>query len=170
MLRILGMSSPTAVPSSSSSSSSYVGFDDVLYLLRKLRPTAAATVGLLISTLSAGEQDYLIQHTLSYQMEEKTVNDLLQNYAALSRTIVVVYGRNGADATVEFKYKQLVSLGFARVYMYMGGLLEWWMLQEIYGAENFPSQGTPRDLLHYAAPAVLRLNPDAPSTGGGLTW
>ena len=37
------------------------------------------------------------------------------------------------------KQKQLVSLGFKNVYIYLGGMFEWLLLQDVYGQKEFPS-------------------------------
>jgi hypothetical protein len=45
------------------------------------------------------------------------------------------------DLSVYKKYAQLKSLGFTNVSIYMGGLFEWALLQEVYGT-NFMTIGT----------------------------
>ena len=47
------------------------------------------------------------------------------------------------------KYKQLISLGFSRVFIYSGGLFEWVLLQELYGENEFPTTGKVKDFLKY---------------------
>ena len=48
-----------------------------------------------------------------------------------------------------FKYKQLLSLGFTNVSIYIGGMFEWLLLQEIYGEAPFPTTCHELDLLKY---------------------
>jgi hypothetical protein len=104
---------------------------------------------ILINTLLLSEQDCLIQGTLPCELEEKTVNDLLNNYD-LTRTKFVVYGRNSADDSAEKKYKQLVTLGFSYVYLYGGGMFEWMLLQDIYGCDEFPTTRKVLDILRFS--------------------
>jgi len=103
---------------------------------------------IIINTMSVAEQDYLIKNTISYQMEENIINDLLNKYDMKTRKFVV-YGKNANDESAEKKYKQLVSLGFAEVYIYLGGMFEWVILQDIYGAEEFPTTRKVLDILKF---------------------
>ena len=102
----------------------------------------------LINTLSNMEQDCLIQNTLSYQKEESFINTLMENYNFHSHKIIV-YGKNNNDPDVEAKYNKLCSLGFTHVFMYVGGLFEWLLLQDIYGKEEFPTTTNILDILKY---------------------
>jgi hypothetical protein len=102
---------------------------------------------LLINTMFTNEQDCLIKHTLPYHMEEKVINDLLSQYSFEKR--IIVYGKNANDDTCEKKYNQLTGLGFANVYIYMGGLFEWMLLQDIYGRDEFPTTSKVLDILKF---------------------
>jgi hypothetical protein len=62
---------------------------------------------------------------------------------------IIIYGRNSNDETIYKKYNQLVSLGFTNVYLYLGGLFEWLMLQDIYGFDDFPTTSRQLDILKY---------------------
>jgi rhodanese-related sulfurtransferase len=103
---------------------------------------------ILINTLPVDEQKCLIINTVNYDMEEKVINELLNNYLLKDKNIVV-YGKNANDDTVEKKYKQLVSLGFTDVYIYLGGIFEWMLLQDIYGNDEFPTTTRALDILRY---------------------
>ena len=103
---------------------------------------------IIINTMSMTEQDYLIKNTISYQMEENIINDLLNKYDMKTRKFIV-YGKNANDELAEKKYKQLVSLGFADVYIYSGGMFEWVILQDIYGADEFPTTRKVLDILKF---------------------
>jgi len=109
---------------------------------------------LIINTLLTGEQNCLIKNTLPYELEEKTINDLLSSYD-LSSKHIIIYGKNTNDETVETKYKQLNSLGFSNVYIYMGGIFEWLLLQDIYGVEEFPTTTKVLDILKFRAKRIL---------------
>jgi hypothetical protein len=103
---------------------------------------------IIINTLKAMEQDCLIKNTLNYEVEEKTINDLLNRYD-LSNTKIIIYGKNAMDDNAEKKYKQLSELGFSEIYIYSGGLFEWMLLQDIYGMNEFPTTKKVLDLLKY---------------------
>ena len=109
---------------------------------------------ILINTLSIMEQECLIQYTLPYDLEERTINELLNAYDFTSKKIVI-YGKNGMDASVEKKYGQLTGLGFTQVYIYPGGLFEWVLLQDIYGSDEFPTTKKVVDLLRFSGQPVF---------------
>ena len=103
---------------------------------------------LIINTLPITDQNCLIRTTLSYELEEKTINDLLYQYDINSRKIII-YGKNCNDNTPIQKYKQLYLLGFYNIHIYIGGLFEWLLLQDIYGSSEFPTTSKQLDLLKY---------------------
>ena len=88
-------------------------------------------------------------------MEEKVLNNLLEQYLMRDKTIII-YGRNSSDSSSEKKYKQLVALGFSKVYLYMGGLFEWLLLQDIYGGDEFPTTSKVLDLLKFRDKSMSR--------------
>jgi len=49
----------------------------------------------------------------------------------------------------------LSGLGFQDVYLYMGGMFEWLLLQDIYGADEFPTTNKFLDILYYKPNAIL---------------
>ena len=100
---------------------------------------------LIISTLPITEQKCLIARTLLPAAEERTLNDCLKR--GESSRVIVVYGRNATDMSVEKKHKQLSGLGFSQVRLYVGGLFEWALLQDIYGAKLFPTTSVCSDPL-----------------------
>jgi hypothetical protein len=111
---------------------------------------------IIINTLLISEQDCLIKNTISCEQEEKTINDLLNNYD-LGAKKFVIYGKNSCDESAEKKYRQLVTLGFMYVYLYNGGLFEWMLLQDIYGPDEFPTTKKVLDILKYSgAPTFYR--------------
>ena len=103
---------------------------------------------IIINTLPTSEQDCLIKHTLSYEQEESTINEMLANYD-FNKKKIIVYGKNSSDETAEKKYSQLRTLGFSELYLYTGGLFEWMLLQDIYGNTEFPTTKKVLDLLKY---------------------
>jgi|APCry1669189733_1035249.scaffolds.fasta_scaffold04263_2 hypothetical protein len=120
----------------------YVGFDDIKYALDNTKEF------ILINTITAKDQEILIKMTICADEEEEFVNDLIVENTD-REPVIIVYGMNSADDTVEKKYKQLVSLGFSRVFIYSGGLFEWVLLQELYGENEFPTTGKVKDFLKY---------------------
>jgi hypothetical protein len=48
------------------------------------------------------------------------------------------------------KQKQLKSLGFRNVFIYLGGMFEWLLLQDVFGANLFPTTVAKVDLLRFA--------------------
>lgn len=118
-----------------------VNYQDVLSVsLRKHR-------ALLITTLQQTEISVLIRGTIPLAKEEEVVNHFLSKDTSIP---IFLYGTNNNDTKVFTKYEQLIGLGFKNVYVYLGGLFEWLLLNEIYGTDNFPVQGSELDLLKYA--------------------
>lgn len=98
---------------------------------------------IIINTLDLNIQNCLILNTIPAINETECINKLNK------KDIIVVYGKNCRDRTPLYKYNQLKKLGFENVYVYMGGLFEWCILQEIYGTENFKTTTKCSDLLIY---------------------
>ena len=95
----------------------------------------------LINTLPLDRQSYLIQGTLAASEEARRMNEYLYKNKHVD---IVVYGLDHQDQSVLKKFSQLKELGFTKVSIYMGGIFEWALLQDIYG-KNFPTEGTLRD-------------------------
>lgn len=113
-----------------------VNFEDIQHIIENKS-------GLLINTLSINEQGCLIKGTIHAQDEEKTINEILSRNNSKP---IVIYGKNCNDDTIYSKYKQLISLGLVNVYLYVGGLFEWLLLQDTYGDDIF--QTTSKELDH----------------------
>jgi len=109
---------------------------------------------ILINTLPTTEQSCLIKTTLYHTEEEPTINKLLQRYG-LAEQKIIIYGRNNMDETITTKYDQLTNLGFQMVYIYVGGLFEWLILQDIYGKDEFQTTTYTIDLLKYKPPRIF---------------
>ena len=119
-----------------------VTFEDIQYAIKHKDQY------ILINTLPIDEQGCLIMNTVLYSMEERMINELLNQYA-LRDKIIIVYGKNTNDDTVEKKHRQLLSLGFVEVYTYLGGMFEWMLLQDIYGKDEFQTTSKVLDILKY---------------------
>jgi hypothetical protein len=119
-----------------------INFEDVQYAIKNINQY------IIINTLPNTEQDCLIKHTLSYEHEESTINEMLGNYD-FNKKKIIVYGKNSIDESAEKKYSQLKTLGFSELYLYSGGLFEWMLLQDIYGNTEFPTTKKVLDILKY---------------------
>ncbi len=102
---------------------------------------------IIINTLPLSMQSCLILNTLPFNQEEEKINGLLKNN--VDTVNIIIYGMNNCDETVYKKYKQLQELGFRKVYMYLGGMFEWMLLQDIYGKEDFPTTEEELDILKF---------------------
>jgi hypothetical protein len=134
---------------SSSMASIKINFEDIQYCIKNREKY------ILINTLTALEQDCLIINTLPYNKEEDLINSLIQS-GKLSANIVI-YGKNCNDINVYNKYKQLITLGFKNIKIYSGGLFEWLLLQDIYGANEFPTTKKELDLLKFKPAKLLNV-------------
>ena len=101
---------------------------------------------IIISTLDINNQECLIKNTLTPDEEVNTINDILKNN--LSKKIII-YGENCSDNNLIKKYEQLKKLGIKNIYIYIGGLFEWLLLQDIYGFDEFPTTIEILDILKY---------------------
>jgi len=126
----------------------YIGFEDIKYAISN------SSAFILINTLSINDQDLLIQGTLPCDREETAINEQISNYRTPDLP-VIIYGRNCSDVTVVKKHNQLSNLGVKYVYIYMGGLFEWLLMQDVYGFDEFPTTSKCTDLLKYRSPRRL---------------
>ena len=132
----------------SSASISKVNYEDVQCVCRM----ASTNPCLLLNTLPPGMQGCLIPGTLPIDEEEARMNAMLSEPQGKNREIIV-YGKNANDDTVLKKYQQLTGLGFKNVSVYPGGMFEWLLLQDIYGATSFPTTSKELDILKYKPPS-----------------
>lgn len=126
-----------------------VGFEDIVDFVNKKTKNV-----ILINTLTSGEQNVLIRHTTPYDNEEKVVNDILKNGCT---HIIIIYGKNCCDETIDNKYFQLINLGYIeeKLFIYYGGLLEWCLLQDVYDVTNFPTTNKCVDIIRFRANNVI---------------
>lgn len=105
---------------------------------------------IIINTMDKNSQSCLIQNTIPIQEEEEMINGILNNkYPNANNIIVIVYGMNSNDESINSKYEQLVKLGIKNVFVYTGGMFEWLLLQDIYGCDLFPTTSRELDILKY---------------------
>tara|TARA_B100000035_G_scaffold25614_1_gene20090 strand:- start:1369 stop:1791 length:423 start_codon:yes stop_codon:yes gene_type:complete len=108
---------------------------------------------ILINVMKQNEQDCLIKSTININEEENIINEHINNY---NKDInIIVYGKNSNDIKIYDKYTQLIQLGFTNVSIYIGGLFEWMLLQDIYGFENFPTTKSELDILKFKPNKLL---------------
>lgn len=117
-----------------------INFEDVQTVTRN------SEIYLLINTLPIYEQNCLILNSIQAVQEESIINKHLK----MNNNIpIIIYGKNANDDSIYKKYQQLLQLGFSNVYLYMGGLFEWLLLQDVYGSNDFPTTSKQLDILKY---------------------
>lgn len=126
-----------------------VGFGDIVDFLNNKTSNV-----ILINTLSSSEQNLLIKKTTPHDEEEKVVNDTFKNGCT---HIIIVYGKNCRDETVDKKYFQILNLGYIeeKVFVYYGGLLEWCLLQDVYDIIHFPTTSKCVNILQFSPKSVI---------------
>ena len=107
---------------------------------------------IIINTLEPSMQNCLISNTIKIENEEALMNSMIKKS---NIPFIIVYGRNCNDEKVYKKYEQLIKLGFRNVYIYVGGMFEWLLLQDIYGNELFPTTSKELDILKYKSAQVF---------------
>ena len=107
---------------------------------------------LLKNTLPAYEQTCLIHNTVNFAAEEQIVNNLIKSNKS---QIIILYGKNTNDESVYRKYQEFIELGFINVYIYLGGLFEWLLLQDIYGKDLFKTTSDELDIIKFRPPSLL---------------
>lgn len=131
-----------SIMGNASSTQNIINFEDVQKFV------SATPSNILINVMEASDQDTLILKTLSADAEVDTINNLIDE-GEFDRKILV-YGRNSGDIEkVLNKQKKLMTYGFTEVYVYLGGLFEWVLLQDIYGTELFKTTRPVTDILRY---------------------
>ena len=101
---------------------------------------------LIINTLNYDKQECLIKNSIHASNEEQIINNYLKNNKSIN---ILIYGENCCDNKIVTKYNQLYKLGFTNLYVYIGGLFEWLLLQDIYGDDEFPTTIKIIDLLKF---------------------
>ena len=122
-------------------SNKQINYEDVQFAIKN--PNSY----LLINTLDTKEQECLLPNTINIQQEEQIINQLIKN---VNKSVkIIIYGKNSNDEKIYKKMQQLTSLGFYNVYIYIGGMFEWLLLQDIYGENEFPITKKELDILKY---------------------
>lgn len=132
------------------SSMNKINFEDIQYSLSQKDAI------LIINTLSENEQECIIPMTITPEKEINIINNLLRN--GNKNIKIIIYGKNCNDDKIYKKYEQLQSLGFYNIYLYIGGLFEWLMLQDIYGEKEFPTSKKELDILKFKPQKKLNVH------------
>lgn len=93
---------------------------------------------IMICTLDSKYKEYIIKNTINIEDECQIINNLISTNNL--NKVVFIYGKNAYDDSIYYKYTQLKSLGFTECYLYLGGLFEWLLMQDIHGFDEFPTQ------------------------------
>jgi hypothetical protein len=109
---------------------------------------------LLINTLPENNQDCLILNTVKAITEVSLINNLVTKN---KNAKIIIYGMNSNDESIYKKYNQLLSLGFNNISLYIGGIFEWLLLQDIYGNDEFPTTSKQLDILKYKSRQQLNI-------------
>jgi hypothetical protein len=109
---------------------------------------------LIINTLPPSEQQCLIVNTTLASDEEILINKFMKENKSIR---IIIYGKNCNDESIHKKYQQLYSLGFYNIFVYLGGMFEWLILQDIYGKDLFPTTKKELDLLKYKSNQLLNI-------------
>tara|TARA_B100000902_G_C27316139_1_gene921433 strand:+ start:364 stop:774 length:411 start_codon:yes stop_codon:yes gene_type:complete len=107
---------------------------------------------LIISTLANDNQNCLIKNTITPEKEIELLNYYLKEN---KKICILIYGENCSDNKVVYKYNQLYQLGFINLYIYIGGLFEWLLLQDVYGHDEFPTSNRILDILKYKGKQLI---------------
>jgi hypothetical protein len=127
-----------------------INFEDIQYSLSQKDAI------LIINTLSENEQECIIPMTITPEKEINIINNLLRS--GNKNIKIIIYGKNCNDDKIYKKYQQLQSLGFYNIYLYVGGLFEWLMLQDIYGEKEFPTSKKELDILKFKPQKKLNVH------------
>jgi hypothetical protein len=125
-----------------------INYEDMQIVIKK------PEIYLLINTLSPSDQSCLIINTTPIEEEEILINKFMKENKSIR---IIIYGKNCNDESIQKKYLQLSSLGFYNIFVYMGGIFEWLLLQDIYGKDLFPTTKKELDLLKYKPNQILNI-------------
>ena len=92
----------------------------------------------IIHTMDETEK-VLIVGTVVAEKETEKINKMMSKNDY--EKDIIIYGRNCHEYEILIKkQKQLASLGFKNVHIYLGGMFEWLLLQDVYGQKEFPTE------------------------------
>ena len=128
-----------------------LNFEDIVSILKIHKFDKSRYI--IINTMPTDMQSHLILGTLKIDEEVSILNNMIKSNIGIN---IVIYGINCSDNSVIKKYEQLRKLGFYNVHVYLGGLFEWILLQDIYGDESFQLSSNEKiDILKYRGKSHL---------------
>ena len=130
-----------------------VSFDDVIYVQNH------PETWVIITTLPDSSK-CLINSTCPIENEVDVLNDIIDKNKKMN---IIIYGSSSNDQSVIKKYNQLLKLGFKSVYIYMGGLFEWLLLQDVYSNDMFGTTTQELDILKYKGDSITQNTHRIPS-------
>ena len=102
--------------------------------LKEMQKEGATIIHTMVET-----EKVLIVGTVVAEKETEKINKMISKNDY--EKDIIIYGRNCHEyEKLVKKQKQLASLGFKNVYIYLGGMFEWLLLQDVYGAKEFPTE------------------------------
>jgi hypothetical protein len=122
-----------------------VSFQDIQYAQTNERT-------IIINTLPEQEQSMLIYRTVPIASEISQVENAIK-----LKNNIIIYGKNSNDESIYIKYSQISKLGGV-AYIYVGGLFEWLLLQDIYGTDMFKTTNKTLDILKFKPNNILNTN------------
>ena len=123
-----------------------INFEDIKFMQKNMKTGKSDADYVLLNTLPEDEQDCLIKNTIHSSNEVQIMNEYIRRCRNIR---IVIYGKNSNDASLYNKFDQLQALGFTEVYVYIGGMFEWLLLQDVYGTDEFPTTKQELDILKY---------------------
>ena len=103
-------------------------------LLKEMQKEGAT----IIHTMDENEK-VLILGTVVAEKESEKINKMMSKNDY--EKDIIIYGRNCHEyENLLKKQKQLASLGFKNIFIYLGGMFEWLLLQDVYGSKEFPTE------------------------------
>ncbi len=99
---------------------------------------------ILLATPQVDAKMWCIDGTLTPEMEEREINRIIQKYSSSGKAPeekIVYYGLNSVDRSPDEQTAKLASHGI-EASVYRGGMFEWLLLREVFGADNYPVVST----------------------------
>lgn len=129
-----------------------LNYEDIKWIINNANNTNNTNTYILINTLPPSNQSCVILTTIPYDQEEQVINNIISTNI---NTNIVVYGKNCNDQSVYDKCKQLSTLGCCNISVYVGGMFEWLLMQDIYGTSEFQTNTIELDIIKYTSARTI---------------
>jgi len=131
-----------------------IGFEEIQMQINQ--KTVGPKKTIFINILPSNNQLCLIPSTIDIHIEETLINEILEGNEPIRNYSIFIYGENShAGTALEKKASEFIRLGFIDVSIYLGGMFEWLLLQDIYGNNEFPTTTKTLDILRYRPRPLL---------------